>query len=155
MEQSPSWAANRFSASQEISRFLWNPKVHYRIHKCPPPVPILSQPDPVHTPTTHFLKIHLNIILLSTPGSSKWLLSLRFPYQNPVHTSPLAHWCYVMFIFTFIKVKVYLYRSWDPTSSAGLVTTELGDPVLESRQSPERLDRLWGLFSKYQLYCFF
>jgi hypothetical protein len=62
MEQSPSWEAKRFVASQEIPRVLLNPKVHYRIHNWSPPVSILSQPNPVHTPTSHFLKIQLNII---------------------------------------------------------------------------------------------
>jgi len=78
IELSLSREATRFSASQKIPRILWNPKVHYRIHNCPPPVPILSQPHPVHTPTSNFLKIQPKVILPSTPGSPKWSLSLRF-----------------------------------------------------------------------------
>jgi len=83
MQQSPC-EAKRFSASQEFPHILWNPNVHYRIHKCPPPVPILSQLDQFRTPTFHFLKICLNIILPSTLGSPKWFSSLMFSYQNPV-----------------------------------------------------------------------
>ena len=90
MVQSPSWAANRFAASQEIPRISRNPKVHYRTHKRPPPVSILGQPNPVHIPTSHLLEIHPNIIHPSTPGSPQWSLSLRFPHQDPIHP-PCLH----------------------------------------------------------------
>jgi hypothetical protein len=91
MEQSPSWGTTRFASSQQIPRTLWNQNFHYCIHKCPPPVSILSQLNPAHTPTYHFLKIRLNIMLPSMHGSPQWPLSLRFPHQNHVHTSPLHY----------------------------------------------------------------
>jgi len=94
-QQSPSWEAGRFAVSQEIPRILWNPKVHYRNHERPTPVPILSHLDPVHTSTTHFLKIHLNIILPFTPGLPSDLFPLSFPHQKPVYASTVLNTRYM------------------------------------------------------------
>jgi hypothetical protein len=47
---------------KKFPHILWNLKVHYHIHRSPPPEPILSQLDPTLTPTSHFLKIYFNII---------------------------------------------------------------------------------------------
>jgi len=88
MVQSPSSEANWFAASQEIPQISRNPKVHYRTHKRPPPVSILSQPNSVHIPTSHLHEIHPNIIHPSTLRSPQWSPSLRFPQQDPIHTPP-------------------------------------------------------------------
>jgi hypothetical protein len=92
--------SNRFVASQESTLILWNPKVHYRNHKCPQTVSMLSQLNPFHTPTLHFLKIHLNIILPSTPGSNQVVsfpqvlppkpCTLLFPPPYALHALPIS-----------------------------------------------------------------
>ena len=69
---------------KKFPAFSWNPKVHYRTHKRPPPVPLLGQPNPVHITTSHLLEIHPNIIHPSTPRSPQWFLYLRFPHQDPI-----------------------------------------------------------------------
>ena len=114
MVQSPSWEANWFAASQEIPRILWNPKVHYRTHKPPPPVPILGQTNPIHTPTSHLLEIHTNIIHPSTPRSPQWLFPSDFPTKtlytslsSPIRTTYSAHLILLDFITRTILGEEY------------------------------------------------
>jgi len=70
-EAGPFLEANWFIAGQEIPRILWNPKMYYRVYKCPPPVSILSQINPVHALRPTFwrtiliLSFHLRLDLTS------------------------------------------------------------------------------------------
>ena len=101
MVQSPSWAANRFAASQEIPRISRNPKVHYRTHKRPPPVSILGQPIPVHIPTSHLLEIHLN---------TKWKLYCLFSIMPnifflPPSLLPLPHFHHSLSIWVLSHIS--------------------------------------------------
>jgi hypothetical protein len=98
MEQTSSWVANSNSASQEIPCLLWNPKVHYRVHNSPPLIPVLDQMHPVHTFPPFFPKIPSNIILPSTPRSSKWSLPFRSPPPQ------LRHWRSWVSCLRFCKV---------------------------------------------------
>jgi len=121
VKQTVSSEANRFSATQAIPRILWNPNVRYPIHKSPLSLPVLTQVDPVHKPTFKFLKIRLNVVLPSTPGSPKWSLSLRFPHQTLYtnHLSTILATCPAHHIFLYIMTHTIfgeLYRSTISTS---------------------------------------
>ena len=120
MEQRPSWEANRFSANQEIPRILWIPKVHFRLHKCPPPVPILSQINPVHGshPTSWrpilILSSHLRLRIPSVP----------FPQvspPNPCKNLSLPHTCYIPCLFHSSWFDHPNYIWWGMMISALLV----------------------------------
>jgi hypothetical protein len=83
MEHSPSQETNSCSASQEIPRLLWNPKVHYRIHQSSPPITVLSQINPIQMLRSNFRKTHFNfnIVLPSTSRSSRDILSSGYPIK--------------------------------------------------------------------------
>jgi len=144
MEQSTSWEANKFSASQKIPRILWNPKDIYHIHTCPPPVPILRQLYPVHTPTSRFLKIRLNIIhlRLGLPSglftSDPHTKTLYMPLLSPIRATCPAHLILLDFITRTILGEEY-------RSLSSSLCSVLQSPVTSSLLGPNIL--LNSLFS--------
>ena len=90
MEQSLSWEADRFSASQ-ILCILWNPKVHYRIHKYPPPVPTWAssiQSVPPHLNSWRSTLILSSLLRLGLPSGlfpSGFLTKILYtPFFSPI-----------------------------------------------------------------------
>jgi hypothetical protein len=76
--------ADYHSACQKNPAFLWNLKVHYRVHKNPQLDSILSQMNPVRPIDRYLAKVHLNVILPPKPKSSQWPLTFGPPNQMPL-----------------------------------------------------------------------
>jgi hypothetical protein len=133
MAHSPSWMANNPSACQECICNLWKLKIHYRVHKSPPLLRVLSQMTPALALSSRFLKIRFNIILLYTPRSSKPSTSFRFsalpctcvtfsPVQCTSHDSPPHPFS----IITLVKSgEEYKLWSYSPSSRVRLPITSL------------------------------
>jgi hypothetical protein len=78
------WEANSDLATQEFPEILWNPEIHYRVHKSPPLVPILSQSNTVHSIPSY---LSLRFILVLSPTYVEVFLMASFlwlSHQNPI-----------------------------------------------------------------------
>jgi hypothetical protein len=98
-----------------------------------------SQISAKHAPTSQFLNIHLNIILPSTLGSSKWSLSLGFPHQNPVYTSshPIRATCPAHLIHLDLFTRIIFGEGYRLISSP--LCNFLHSPITSSLLGPNIL----------------
>jgi hypothetical protein len=70
--------ANSWLAGEEVFHPLWNPKIHFRFHKTPPPAPILGQVNLVQIRISFLFKTRFNIILPFTPKFATSLFCWRY-----------------------------------------------------------------------------
>jgi hypothetical protein len=143
MQQSRRWKADSYSASQDIPRLLRNTKIHYRVHKSLPLIPILSQMNSVHKFTQYCPKIHSNIILPSVPMSSAWSLPFRFSDQcfYAFIISPMPATCPVHLILLYLITIIYgeVYSLWSSSLSS-----VLQPPTISSLLDPNIINTMFS-----------
>jgi hypothetical protein len=111
IQQGPSWEADRFWASKEINRNLWNSNVHYRVYKSPQPDPNLSQINPVQAPGPTTWRSTLILSSHRGQGLRSGLISSRSPTKTT--NAPLLS-PYVLYASPISLFSIWEEWEWKP-----------------------------------------
>jgi hypothetical protein len=127
MELSLSWETASYAATQELPSILWNPKVHYRVHKCPLLIPILSQLNPGHTIPFY----RRSILILSTHlrlGRPSGLFPSGIPLLPIRATCPT---CIILLDLIILIILGEEYKLWSSSLCSFLHLLSLHFPSVQ------------------------
>jgi hypothetical protein len=134
MELSTTQGVTDCAATWEPPSFLWNPKVHYHIHKSSSLVRILSQTNPFHTTPSYLYHLRLGLLSGHFPTNNLY----AFLFSSIRATCP-AHLILLDLIILIILGEKYKSRSsslmhFSPSShhfGPNILTTLFSDTVHE------------------------
>jgi hypothetical protein len=141
--QTSAWETITSSASREIQRIVWNPRVHYRLDKSLPLDRILTKINSVHAVTSCFFKIRFEIHLL--PGLASDFFASGFPtkalYVGLFHFTPIRATCPALpILFDMITPVIF----WFQTSTAMLMKSAVFWGITRRRVMSQKTAVIFG-----------